>query len=214
MPEQTIRQSRVQCFDSICLLPVVITTYLILTTKKCNLGQGFKGWQTMKDYIIDLASVESPYTMSLCDRWLQKDSIWEKSHMAREAARDSGAMFFVLFCFNNPLTQHITRVPQELPQSCSQAAFSMTGLSYNSARPPPRTKLPTHHPWRQTIPKPQQRNTSHFVFKARAIFYFGKNNFSRNPNRILCITLRVPKRMWLNTDNIRDWRQREGVWGN
>lgn len=100
--------------------------------------------------------------------------------------------FFVLFwfCFNNPLTQHITQVPQELPQSCSQAAFSVTDLSYNSARPPPRTKLPTHHPWRQTIPKPQQSNTSHFVFKARGIFYFGKNNFSRNPNRIF---LHYPK---------------------
>lgn len=41
--------------------------------------------------------------------------------MAREAARDSEAMFFVLFCFcfcfSSPLTQQLIRVSQELTAS-------------------------------------------------------------------------------------------------
>lgn len=39
--------------------------------------------------------------------------------MAREAARDSEAMFFVLFCFcfSSPLTRQLIRVSQELTAS-------------------------------------------------------------------------------------------------
>lgn len=216
MSEQKIHESHGQCLGYSSSFSVDITVCLNLTTKKCKCN-------LMKGSIINLTSVENPLGDVIMWQVTSEGQHTGGSHMVRLEARDSGAMFFVLLCF---LTIHWLSIKPRFHRNSTGSTLSDWLVVHLSWAPPSIVFIITirtypflgpsfqHVTLGDKLYPNQSRATLCFVLKARADFYFWKNGFSRNPNKILCITLRVPKRMGMNTDSIGDWKQSEGMWGN